>query len=74
MCRVAETTVSERCTLRNTVMNDFRDALIAIAVAAVVTEVVSTEIGSTMVNDFGDYGAGVATMTAVTTMTSDAVA
>ena len=71
MCRVAETTVSERCTMRNTVMNDFRDALIAIAVAAVVTEVVSTEIGSTMVND---YGAGVATMAAVTTMTSDAVA
>lgn len=76
MSRVAETTVSERCTMRNTVMSDLRDTVIGVAVATVVTlvtEMVSTVIGSTVMNDFGDYRAGVASMTSVTTMTSDAV-
>ena len=70
MSGVAETTVSERCTMRNTVMSDLRDTVIGVAVATVVTlvtEMVSTVIGSTVMND------GVASMTSVTTMTSDAV-
>ena len=76
MSRVAETTVSERCTMRNTVMSDLRDTVIGVAVATMVTlvtEMVSTVIGSTVVNYFCDYGTGVASMTSVTTMTSDAV-
>ena len=62
--------------MRNTVMSDLRDTVIGVAVATVVTlvtEMVSTVIGSTVMNDFGDYRAGVASMTSITTMTSDAV-